>query len=440
MNATKKCSLSGIAFTMDPQAYSELNDYLEKLKESYRDSAEGPEIVADIEARIAELILSTQDNTRVVELPLVRNIIGQMGSVTEINTEEPATPHHEAAVRNPRRLYRDPDNAKLGGVCAGLGKYFDVDPVWMRVLIFLPVILACFSGLPIFGHWVSAMMGNLFGCFCISYVVMWFAIPVARTARQKLEMNGERITAYSIGQTTRAANDPDGASKTIVADTVSLFGKVLMVLLKLFAGLIVFGLVMIACGLFIGLIYIAIGGHEIFDPGLHIAVPILGIFIALIPVVMLIYVLMCLLASRKPNGKGIFGMFIVWILTIIACSTIGIRSHVIEQIAHKQHDRLMRTISKENRNVLESEVMINGQEYTVQQLLEEIDNDAFLEELRGSEKATKEVKIAVPSVSLSVKKQQTEKGSSATISIETTTNAAAETAPPADPAAETEHH
>ncbi|MBQ7297359.1 MAG: hypothetical protein IJW80_03525, partial [Alistipes sp.] len=60
MNEVKKCSLSGIAFTMDIEAYNELHTYLETLKKNYKDSADGAEIVADIEARIAELILSTQ--------------------------------------------------------------------------------------------------------------------------------------------------------------------------------------------------------------------------------------------------------------------------------------------------------------------------------------------------------------------------------------------
>ena len=403
MNATKKCSLSGIAFTMDPQAFAELNDYLEKLKESYRDSAEGPEIVADIEARIAELILSTQDNTRVVELPLVRNIIHQMGSVTEINTEEPAATPRESAVRNPRRLYRDPENAKLGGVCSGFGKYFDVDPVWIRFSLFLPIILACFGGLPIFGRWFTTITGNLFVFFVISYVVMWFVVPAARTARQKLEMNGERITAYSIGQTAHAANDPDGPAKTIVADTVSVFGTILMVLLKLFAGVIVFGLVMAACALFIGLIYISIGGHELLDDNLPIAVPILGIFIALIPVVMLIYVLMCLLASRKPNGKGIFGMFILWILTIIACSTIAIRSHFGEEFALREHNRLLRTISERSIDVLETPVTFEDEEQTVGELLQQLESGEVLREVR---EAIVDVKLDPPSVSVTLKKPE----------------------------------
>ncbi len=120
MNTVKKCSLSGIAFSMDPAAYEELSNYLETLKKSYKDTPEGAEIIADIEARIAELILATQNNEHVVGPALIRNIIAQMGSANQINDEEPR-PTHSASARNPRRLYRDAENAKLGGVCAGIG-------------------------------------------------------------------------------------------------------------------------------------------------------------------------------------------------------------------------------------------------------------------------------------------------------------------------------
>ena len=41
--------------------FTRMAAYLESLKRSYKDSADGAEIVADIEARIAELILSAQD-------------------------------------------------------------------------------------------------------------------------------------------------------------------------------------------------------------------------------------------------------------------------------------------------------------------------------------------------------------------------------------------
>ena len=316
MKEVKKCSISGVAFTMDADAYQELENYLDSLKKTYKDTPDGAEIVADIEARIAELILTTQDNTRVVEKPLILNIIHQMGSVEDIS-EESSDKKAPEEPRIPRRLYRDTENAKLGGVCAGIGKYFDIDPVWVRLGLFLPLLFTCFGWIP-FLHWFSPMFGNLFGIFLICYFIMWFAVPAPRTARQKLEMNGERITAQSIGDVTSAAAcaDPDARAKPIIAEAVSVFGKVVLILLKIFAGFLVFGLIMGACALIIGLFAVIVGGESLFAPEIlgntvSIWVASLGILAVLIPLILLIYVLMCLIASRKPGGKTVLAIFLL---------------------------------------------------------------------------------------------------------------------------------
>ncbi|MEG1405386.1 MAG: PspC domain-containing protein, partial [Alistipes sp.] len=202
MKEVTKCSISGVAFTLDVDAFETLKTYLDTLRNTYKESEAGAEIVADIEARIAELILSAQDALRVVEKPLILNIIAQMGSPEDIS-EQPAEASGSGEPRIPRRLYRDTDNAALGGVCAGIAKYFDIDTTWVRLGIFLPLLLSCFTWLPCMG-WLGSVAGNLFGIFALCYLVMWFAVPAPRTARQKLEMNGEKITTQSIRETTEA--------------------------------------------------------------------------------------------------------------------------------------------------------------------------------------------------------------------------------------------
>ncbi|MCM1300519.1 MAG: PspC domain-containing protein [Alistipes senegalensis] len=331
MNEIKKCSISGVAFTLDVDAYEELERYLESLRQAYRNSPDGTEIVADIEARIAELILSAQDGGRVVEKPLVLNIIGQLGSAEDISDKEgdanPDADLQPESPRIPRRLYCDMENAKLGGVCAGLGKYFGIDAVWIRLGMFVPLILDIIIRHP---YWLSNLFGNIFGVFLLSYLIMWFAVPVARSARQKLEMNGEPITTRSVAAAAAAANDVDSKAKPVIAEAVSVFGKIAVILMKLFAGMLVFGLILVACGLIIGLLCVGVGGYEFLhmDPGeFSIWLPITGILIALIPVFLLIYVLMCLIASRKPNGKSILAMFLLWAVTIAACVSLAIRSH-----------------------------------------------------------------------------------------------------------------
>ena len=44
-----------------------------------------------------------------------------------------------------KRLYRYPEKGILGGVCYGMGEYFNIDPIFWRILAifggFLPVYL-----------------------------------------------------------------------------------------------------------------------------------------------------------------------------------------------------------------------------------------------------------------------------------------------------------
>ena len=58
-----------------------------------------------------------------------------------------------------KRLERDLQNKVLGGVCSGLGNYFDMDPTFWRVLFFILFLMGC-SGLLI-------------------YVIFWIAMPAA---------------------------------------------------------------------------------------------------------------------------------------------------------------------------------------------------------------------------------------------------------------------
>ncbi|MBQ5717884.1 MAG: PspC domain-containing protein [Alistipes sp.] len=386
MNEVKKCSLSGIAFSLDTEAYNELQNYLKALKESYKSSADGAEIVADIEARIAELILSTQESSRVVELPLVKNIIAQLGTPEDIKGDEEEQPTHAPIDRNPRRLYRDMENAKLGGVCAGIARYFDTDPVWIRCGLFAPLLLSCLGHIS-WLNWFASVSGNLFGVFIVCYLVMWFAVPVARTARQKLEMNGEPITARNIASSA-AALDIDAKAKSVVASTVSTAGKVALLVMKLFAGLLVFALVMVACALMIGLFVVVVGGHELMPTDMPMSLAVLAIFIPLIPAILMIYILMCLIASRHSNGKVLIVGLIVWILTIMGCIGVALRKDVAP--------RLIDGLNFKTEQLMKEQIEVNGQNYTIEELIEKVENEgAITIEEDSTKRASADSKIKI---------------------------------------------
>lgn len=348
MKESKKVSISGVGFVFDIDAYEVLAAYLDNLNQTYKDTADGEEIVADIEARIAELILNRQDNQTVVSLPLIHSIIDQMGSpeaIEEESNEGEAKPK-EKTPRIPRRLYRNPENSKLGGVCSGIGTFFDVDPVWVRLGFFVPVV-----GVVLFGSFgwddLSEFCGSLFGLFILSYIVIWFAIPLAKSARQKLEMTGEKVNAQTISSTTRARveADPESTSaersQSVIADIVYVIGRILLFCLKAFALLTLAGILagVIACivGLF-GFMFVAPESeYEMFQSfttyiasGTAVTLVASAIVCALLPLVLLAYLLSGFVFGHKINRTFSFIVGGAWIVALVLFFATAFGNH--EQI------------------------------------------------------------------------------------------------------------
>ena len=330
MNEIKKCSLAGISFTLEKDAHTALAEYIDSLQNAYRNDPDGEEIIADIEARIAELILSAVTADAIVTKPLILNIIKQLGSADEIDSEQPdrtSEPYQAETTdtsgnpRIPRRLYRDLQHRKLGGVCAGVANYFDIDPTWIRLAMFIPLFLSLFSSIEFFG-WLSALLGNMFGVVILGYIIMWFAIPPASTARQKLEMKGERITTDSIRENVHNATSEE-QSRTIIADIVNLIGKILLICLKIFAAILLIGLVVGTCVL--GMV--AIAGIPMLAFDLATGVALLSFFfVVMLPLLTLIYLVIMLLISQRPKGRALLLIFILWIISITTMTISAIKS------------------------------------------------------------------------------------------------------------------
>lgn len=339
MNNIKKCSISGIAFTLENSAYNRLSGYFDSLKRAYQNTPECDEIIADIEARVAELILSTQsDATQIVCLPLVENIIAQLGSAEDISaadngidTTAAATP--TTSTRIARRLYRDTENSKIGGVCAGLGKYFNIDPVLIRLGIFSPLILVPVSNLWYRLGFMSSLGKNLFGVLILVYLIMWLVVPKAKTARQKLEMKGEPVTAKSIADQSQSATDEERAQSS-VALFVARLGKIAVVLLKVFLALLIFPLILLCTVIIASLFAIITGiGTSLFELGnlgslaeiistTGTTLPLLSAAIVLIPTALIIYLLIILITGTKPKWWIFIVSVVVWI-ALIFCTLVA---------------------------------------------------------------------------------------------------------------------
>ena len=323
MNEVKKCSISGISFTFETDAFNALQGYLNTLTRTYEGNEEGREIIADIEAHIVELILSKQDNKKVVTRYIVDCIISQIGSADIISDSTPDSTTNKSTPRIPRRLYRDMSNAKLGGICSGLGRYFDLDPVWLRLGLFSPLVLSIMFSLGSGSR--RDLFMNIFGMFILSYIVMWFAVPIARSARQKLEMNGEKITEEAIKVVSVSNNDPDTKARPIFAEVISILGQIILIFMKIILGVVIAFLILFAGALIIGLIAIIIAGGAIFSLGASsIWLPLMGILMVLIPSVILIYLFINIIANKNSNKTTVVTLFILWLASIVALCTIAV--------------------------------------------------------------------------------------------------------------------
>ena len=98
-----------------------------------------------------------------------------------------------------KRLYRNPDSKIIGGVCSGMGSYFNVNAWIPRFLFLIPFISIFFR----WGHFGPLTFPNFLsftfspGTFII-YIILWLVIPEANTTSEKLEMKGEKVDLNSI--------------------------------------------------------------------------------------------------------------------------------------------------------------------------------------------------------------------------------------------------
>jgi len=187
MKKTINVNLGGIVFNIDDDAYIKLKAYLDQIEIYFANEKEGREILVDIENRMAELFQERSKGTgRVIAMEDVDEVIRILGKPEEIGDPENGyekTRSSRSSSYRYRRIYRDPDNRVLGGVCSGMGAYWQIDPLVIRILF-----LVAFFG---------------FGIGLIIYLILWIVIPEAKTAAQKLEMKGEPVNISNIGKTVK---------------------------------------------------------------------------------------------------------------------------------------------------------------------------------------------------------------------------------------------
>ena len=198
MNKTININLGGVFFHIDEDAYKKLQKYLEAIRKSLSDDPQGKdEIITDIETRIGEILSeSVKDVRQVVNEQDIEDIIIIMGKPEEYAGDEEffedETNTYKTKKRKSKKLFRDSDDKFLGGVSSGLAHYFNIEPIWVRLL------------------WLLLMYK---GTGVVLYIILWILLPETKSTSDKLEMEGEDVNISNIEKKIRSSfND---ASQTL---------------------------------------------------------------------------------------------------------------------------------------------------------------------------------------------------------------------------------
>ncbi|BDD09968.1 hypothetical protein FUAX_24000 [Fulvitalea axinellae] len=289
-------SISGIIFHVEEDGYERLNRYLGSINRYFSSFEDSHEIIEDIENRIAEIFLSKLNKTKqVINREDVDDLITRMGSVEDFKAVGETPPVkdedspfaedvyqgiEEEGRSRPASLCRDMKRKLLGGVFSGLGHYFNVDPLWFRLIFLLgllgtsfnwpimtPLLLAYVAlwiALPpvfdlksndkhkklfrdpdnkLLGG-VSSGIASYFGIdpvivrlvFVISlflwlsgpvlYIILWIILPEANSITEKVQMKGDPVTLTNIEARIKKSLESDSLKNERISAGLGRFGRV----------------------------------------------------------------------------------------------------------------------------------------------------------------------------------------------------------------------
>jgi len=361
MKKTLQIHIGGRHFHIDEDGYHKLNHYLESLKSHFASEGEsGKEITDDIEQRIAELLENRITPVKQsVSLEDVNEIIATLGKVEDFvyNGQSEGQSEDEHYDRKDyRRFYRDGETGYLGGVASGLGEYFDIDPLWIRLAF---IALAFLKGLGI-----------------IVYIILWIVVPRARSTAEKLQMKGMPVNLSTIKESVNAEYDKvksgfsnlrsssaSDRTRNALENIMRAVALVFVAIFKFIIGVIGVTFLVIGSVFLAGLIMVLLGVSNVFDhfflwngvdfpdishlfasTGHYQVLVICLIILVLIPIVVLIYGGIKILFNIRTKHPVLRAFVLTaWILALILFITLifanssnyavgatGTRSSVIE--------------------------------------------------------------------------------------------------------------
>ena len=237
MDKTININLGGTLFQIDEDAFRILRDYLQAINSRLANVQGGNETIEDIESRIAEIFQSQKGLAGVITGANVEAMISVIGKPEDFDHGEPETTVPVYSSQK-KRMYRNPEDKIISGVCSGIAAYLDTDPVLFRILFVLSAIF--------------------FGVGFLIYIALWIALPEARTDSQKRAMYGDlyhttraKGTINTTGQmtvTTQYNTEYNNSSRlgNAVNEVFMAIGRVIYIIVRIF--LIMIGVVFVLTG------------------------------------------------------------------------------------------------------------------------------------------------------------------------------------------------
>ncbi len=107
----------------------------------------------------------------------MQQVISVLGTPEDISDNDGPTTRDKFSSPGYHRMYRDTDHRVIGGVCAGMAAYWDIE-LWVVRLIFFAL----------------AMMG----VGILIYLILYIVLPEAKTTAEKIEMKGNPVNIHNI--------------------------------------------------------------------------------------------------------------------------------------------------------------------------------------------------------------------------------------------------
>ena len=274
MKKTLSINIAGIVFHIEEDAYATLDTYLKSIHAYFKNFEGAKDIVDDIEARIAEKFWNIRETekTEAITQVHVDALIASLGTIADFQEiEEEDVKKEQTFNEAPKSVFskpfrRDLSNKKLGGVASGIANYFEVDPIWVRVILVvgffglipllyignfvfwayvicwiaipgeinleaktyrkfyrdpeMKVIGGVMAGIAAYTGWDIGLLRILafislffFGSGAVAYIFILAISPEAKSLTDKMEMTGEPITLENIERNIKETVQPDSAEE-----------------------------------------------------------------------------------------------------------------------------------------------------------------------------------------------------------------------------------